>query len=128
MSSVKLTRQQYSLYHLKCGKLLQEPELRFAGIIDKMGNLIAGGFKKGLPPLVEEADRRKMYMELVLRVSTRMEFDYCLGPVKYSASKREKAIMLSFPIGNIVLFVGTQPDVKIEETAEKIMKIFSMYF
>ena len=109
--------------NLDCEKLLQEPEIRFAGIINPMGNLIACGFNKGVKPLKDEEERRKMYMELVLRVTTRREFDYCLGPVKYSASRREKVVMLSFPLGGNVLLIIANPDVEIDKTAAKIMKI-----
>jgi len=111
--------------NLECEKLLQEPEIRFAGIINPMGNLIAGGFKKGVKPLEDEADRRKMYMELILRVTTRNEFDNCLGPVKYSASRREKVVMLSFSLGGNVLLVSAKPDVDIDKTAKKIIEICS---
>ncbi len=88
-----------------------------------MGRLVAGGFKEGISPLEDEAERRKMYMELALRVSMRMEFDYTLGPVKYSASRREKAVMMSFPLNNNVLLVSTEPSVDIEKFAQKVLKI-----
>jgi len=77
----------------------QEPEIRFAGMNDAMGNLVSGGIKERLTPFVDEADRKKLYMELVLRVSTRKDFDAYLGPVEYSASRRKKVIVLSFPLG-----------------------------
>jgi hypothetical protein len=114
---------EYYLYEEKCQSLLKEPEIRFAGLINHMGHLVAGGMKKGMSPLEDEADMRKLYMELILRVSTRKEFDYSLGPVEYSASRREKAVMLSFPIGNKVMLVSAETDVNIDETAKKIMKI-----
>ncbi len=88
-----------------------------------MGRLVAGGFKEGISPLEDEAERRKMYMELALRVSMRMEFDYTLGPVKYSASRREKAVMMSFPLNNNVLLVSTEPSIDIEKFAQKVLKI-----
>jgi hypothetical protein len=110
------------LFEQKCQDLLQFPEIRFAGIINQMGKLVAGGFKKGVIPLEDEAERQKMYMELVLRVSMRKEFDYSLGPVKYTASSREKAVMMSFPIGSNVLLVSTDPDVDVDKTTKKIMK------
>ena len=94
-------------------------------IAEETGKIIGKGFKKGVKPLEDEVDRRKMYMELVLRVTTRREFDYCLGPVKYSASRREKVVTLSFPLGGNVLLVSTNPDVEIDKTAAKIMKICS---
>ena len=89
---------EYRLLDQKCKALLQEDEIRFAGIIGPMGGLVAGGFREGVKPFVDDADAQKLYMELVLRVSMRKEFDHTLGPVKYSASRREKAVMMSFPL------------------------------
>jgi len=114
---------EYSIYQQKCDLLLKEEMIRFAGLINHMGRLVAGGFKEGISPLEDEAERRKMYMELALRVSMRMEFDYTLGPVKYSASRREKAVMMSFPLNNNVLLVSTEPSVDIEKFAQKVLKI-----
>ncbi|MCH7968132.1 MAG: hypothetical protein IH841_02625 [Thaumarchaeota archaeon] len=114
---------EYAIFHQKCDLLLKEDGIRFAGFINNMGKLVAGGFKEGINPLEDEAERQKMYMELALRVSMRMEFDYSLGPVKYSASRREKAVMMSFPINNNVLLVSTDPLIDIDKFAQKILKI-----
>ena len=114
---------EYNIYQQKCNLLLKEDKIRFAGLINHMGRLVAGGFKEDVSPLEDEAERRKMYMELALRVSMRMEFDYTLGPVKYSASRREKAVMMSFPLNNNVLLVSTEPSVDIEKFAQKVLKI-----
>ena len=122
MSQVEKSHE-YALFQKKCDALLQEPEIRFAGLINHMGHLVSGGMKKDIVPLEDEADQRKMYMELILRVTMRREFDYSLGPVKYSASRREKAVVISFPIGNKVLLVSTEPNVNIDDTAKKVMKI-----
>ena len=122
MSQVEKSNEYYQ-YEEKCQSLLKEPEIRFAALINHMGNLVAGGMKQGMKPLEDEADMRKLYMELILRVSTRKEFDYSLGPVEYSASRREKAVVLSFPIGNKVLLVSAETNVNIDETAKKIKKL-----
>lgn len=114
---------EYSIFQQKCDLLLKEDKIRFAGLINNMGKLVAGGFKDGISPYEDEAERQKMYMELALRVSMRMEFDYSLGPVKYSASRREKVVMMSFPINNNVLMVSAEPSVDIEKFAKKIVKI-----
>jgi len=114
---------EYWIYDQKCKRLLQEDEIRFAGLINSMGRLVAGGFKPEITPLVDDAERQKMCMELALRVSMRKEFDYSLGPVKYTASRREKAVMISFPINSNVLLVSTQPDVDIDMTAKKVIKV-----
>ena len=115
--------QEHCLYHQKCNLLLQIPELRFVGFLDPMGNLIAGGFKQGVTPLHDESERQKLYMEIVLRVKTRKEFDYDLGAVQYASARRNKVVTMSFPLNGKVLFVSTDLDVNIEDTAEKIMKI-----
>ena len=117
---------EFEKFEQKCDKLLEQDEIRFAGLINNMGKLVVGGFKKGITPLEDDAERQKMYMELALRVSMRMEFDYCLGPVKYSASRREKAVMMSFPINNKVLLISAETCVDIEKLAKKIMLIISV--
>lgn len=114
-------------YDLKCVRLLREPEITFAGLIDHMGNLVAGGFKHGILPSEDEAERRKMYLDVVLRVSLRKDFDYSLGPVMYSASRREKAVTMSFPLGRRILLVTMEPDIDMDKTAQKIIKIIHTY-
>ncbi len=122
MSQVEKSNEFYA-FEQKCQNLLKEPEIRFAGLINPMGHLVAGGMKKGLTPLEDDADMRKLYMELILRVSTRQEFDHTLGVVEYSASRREKAVVMSFPIGNKVLLVSADTNVNIDDTAKKVKKI-----
>ena len=122
MSQVEKSNEYY-LFEQKCQNLLKESDIRFAGLINPMGHLIAGGMKKGVKPLEDDADMRKLYMELILRVSTRQEFDQTLGVVDYSASRREKAVVLSFPIGNNVLLISANTNVNIDETAKKVKKI-----
>ena len=117
---------EYWIYDQKCKKLLDYDEIRFAGLINNMGRLVAGGFKAGISPLEDDAERNKMYMELALRVSMRKDFDYSLGPVKYAASRREKVVMLSFPMNSNVLLVSAEPNVDIDKTTNKIIKLIGL--
>jgi len=41
-------------------KLLQEPEIRFAGILDPMGNLVAGGFRSDVEPGMMQQNKQMM--------------------------------------------------------------------
>ncbi|WP_316505765.1 DUF6659 family protein [Nitrosopumilus sp.] len=115
--------EEYYLYHRKCNLLLEEPEIRFAGFLDSMGNLIAGGFKEGIVPLHDESERWKLHIETVLRAKTEQDFDYDLGEVEYSVSRRKKVITYTFVLEDKVLFVSSEPTVDIEKTAQKIIKI-----
>ena len=55
----------------KCELLSKEPEIRFAGFLDMMGNLVAGSFSDGIKPLKSDEERKKMFIEAVLRIRTR---------------------------------------------------------
>ena len=106
----------------RCNLLLEEDDIRFAGLLSPMGNLVAGGFKKGVEPLKDEVERKKMFMEAVLRVRTRQDFDNNLGPVRYAASRRDAVVMMTFPVLNDhVLLISAEPHVDIDRTAKKIM-------
>jgi len=109
-----------------CEKLLKEPEIRFAGILDPMGNLVAGGFRSDVEPLKDDAERKKLFMEVVLRQKTREEFDYNLGPVEYAAARRKNVVIMIFPIEKNVLFISAEKNIEIDPTAAKIMEIMGL--
>ena len=114
-------------YDEKCTRLLDEDEIRFAGIINEHGELISGGFKVGLTPLERDESKLKSFMEFVSKVSIRKEYDQSLGPINYLAARRDKAVLISFPfpISRIVLLISAEPSVNIENLAIKVVEIFS---
>jgi hypothetical protein len=107
--------------HQKCELMLKEPEIRFAGFLDMMGNLVVGLFSDGIKPLKNEEERKKMFIEAVLRIRTRQDFDEDLGPVEYAAARRKNVVTFTFLYGDKVLFVSAEPNVDIDKTAKKIM-------
>ena len=111
-----------SLYQ-KCELLLNEPDIRFAGFLDMMGNLVAGEFRDGVKPLKNEDERKKMFIEAVLRIRTRQDFDDNLGAVEYAAARRNKVVTMTFFVDDKVLFVSAEPDVEIDTTARKIQNL-----
>jgi len=120
----QLTRGfEYQKYQRIYEELLKEPKIRFIGFIDYMGNLLLGGFRKGVTPLKGESERQKIFLEVALRVRTREDFDPDVGPVKYAASRRARVVMMTFPLMNKILFVSMEPDVEMDTIAKKIIKI-----
>lgn len=117
---------EYDFVSKKCQMLLQEKEVKFAGFIDKMGNLIVEGFKEKNPSLENEYERQKMCMDLALRTSMRTDYDHSLGPVLYTTSRRKNAVMLSFPLQTCILLISAKVDTETEMLARKIMKIIHM--
>ena len=115
------------LYVEKCNKLLNESEIRFAGIVDKDGKLIAGGFKEGIIPYENDETKLQTFFEFVSKASIRKEFDESLGPINYIAARRDKAVLVSFPfpVTQILLLISAEPTVNIESLAKKVIQIFT---
>jgi hypothetical protein len=105
----------------KISDILLEPEIRFCGLIDSSGQLIVGDMKSGIIPFETDARRKQMFQELAHRVANRTGFDANLGRVKYSSSRREKAVMMSFPLGKYIILVIAEPSVNIDRLGWKII-------
>src|SRR5919109_3060023 len=102
------------------------PGLRFVGVIDRMGRLVAGGMRKGVRSL--ELDSEKLYLEFALRSEMRKDFDAEFGKTIFSFSEREKIKLASFPLyENYILRVSMERkephDRIIEETSRIINNI-----
>jgi hypothetical protein len=109
-----------------CKKIHElEPKIRFAGLINPNGRLVAGGMKPGYQSLEEERDNEMLYMELVLRAKMRKEFDKAFGPVKFAMSYRDKLIVMSFPINDHVLLVSVEKDVDFSKLPFKIVELIT---
>ena len=115
------------LFGEKCNRLLKESEIRFAGIVDKNGKLITGGFKEGITPYENDETKLQSFFEFVSKASIRNELDESLGPINYLAARRDKAVLVSFPfpITQILLLISAEPTVNIEILAKKVVEIFT---
>lgn len=124
MSNLDVTLK---LYVEKCNHLLEESEIRFAGIVDKDGKLIAGGFKEGLTPYEDDETKLQAFFKFVSKASIRKELDESLGPINYLAARRDKAVLVSFPfpVSKILLLISAEPSVNIENLATKVVDIFT---
>jgi len=100
-----------------------DSKVRFAGVINSKGRLVAGGMTPSKKQLGDRKRDEMLYMELALRVKMRREFDDDLGKVKFSMSFREKLIVMSFPMENDVLMVSLEKKTQIENIAHSILKL-----
>ena len=100
-----------------------DSKIRFAGVINSKGRLIAGGMVSSKKRLGDRKRDEMLYMELALRVKMRSEFDDDLGKVKFSMSFREKLIVMSFPMKNDVLFVSLDKKMSFDKIPFKILKL-----
>jgi hypothetical protein len=96
------------------------PNIRFAGVINNMGTLVAGGMRQSVKSMEDKVDSSKLNLESVLRSEMRKDFDTQFGKTIYSYSEREKIKVASFPLQNDQLLrVSIE---KQEQSHEKIIE------
>lgn len=111
-------------YEKICKEIVQmDSKIRFVGLINNKGKLVAGGMKDGVKPLENTKDDEMLFMELVLRTKMRREFDNVLGPVKFAMSYREKVIVMSLPVGEDVLYISAEKGFDFAKIPFKILKL-----
>jgi hypothetical protein len=112
-----------NLFKQKLDEIFIEKEIRFAGFVNMKGNLEEGKFRDDIIPFENDDEQQRIFRELALRISMRKKFDYSMGAVKYSASRREKLVMMSFPLKNTILLITAEPNVNIDRLGYKIIQI-----
>lgn len=118
---VILTADEIKKLNDSCEKLLKEEKVRHVGIINPLGHLIAGGFKKKVNPLLDDTKVRMVYMQMQLDFKMRQELDDVLGPIDYIASRRTKQLIITVPLDDLLILISAEPnadDKKIIKKAE----------
>lgn len=111
-----------------CKKISElDSMIRFVGLINDKGHLVAGGMIEGKKPLEDTKKDEMLYMELALRVRMRQEFDVELGPVKFALSYRDRVIVLSFPMGREILLVSAERDLNFFKFPFSVLKLIEEY-
>jgi hypothetical protein len=91
-----------------CNQVLQlDKSIRFAGIANNMGTLIAYKLRKGLVPLLNEEELQNNIMKTVLRMKTREDYESKLGDVIYTFALYKRVKRASIPLDHPDLAVLT---------------------
>ena len=113
-------------YAKVCDSVLAvDPKIRFAGVINERGRLVAGGRRANVEPLESEKDDEMIFMELALRVKMRKEFDKQLGCVNFALASRERALAISVPLGEDILYIVSEPDTDYGVLPKKLLEIIN---
>jgi hypothetical protein len=82
-----------------CKEIQQlDNSIRFVGIANNLGTLIATAYRNGLTPLMNEQETSHYAIQVVLRAATREDFESKIGRLEYSIGKYEKLIRATVPI------------------------------
>ena len=107
-----------------CRKVLEvDPRFRFVGIINDKGKLIAGGPKKDVKPIMDAKEAEMVHTEIAMMVRMRREHDPHLGPVNFAVAHREKVVLMSFPIGEDILYTSSTNEIDLGKVPFKILQI-----
>jgi hypothetical protein len=96
--------------------------IRFVGIVNNRGEVIEGGFKKGVEPLLDGTDEQQMYIHSLSNLTTLEAYGRRLGRVRYSLTEHEKVTLMSFPIGDGILCISATPNADMNKIREKVMR------
>jgi len=83
--------------------------IRFAGILNKSGEIIEGGFRQGVEPMLNGADEQQLYLHSLSNLVTLEAFEQRLGSVRYSLAVLDKVTLLTIPLGDRFLCISVMP-------------------
>jgi hypothetical protein len=82
-----------------CDRVLQiAGKIRFVGIANHLGTLIASSYRHNLIPLLTREETSHYVLQSVLRSATREDFESKLGRQEYSIGKYRNVIRATVPI------------------------------
>ena len=108
-----------------CQKVLSLPKIRFVGVLNKMGNKIAGGFKEGVKSFLPDKENRTMYVQLMLEYMMRKDFDAQLGSIDYIVSRRSNVTMISIPTKEYLVLISAERDANAQDIIMHVNSAFT---
>src|SRR5919198_3188692 len=82
-----------------CKEIIQlDNSIRFIGIANNLGSLVATAYRNGLTPLMDKQETSHYAIQAVLRAATREDFESKIGRLEYSIGKYERLIRATIPI------------------------------
>jgi len=86
-------------------------DIRYAGVVDETGTLLAGGMKKGIDSIVDVAGEELYLAQTAIRRSMRERFDATLGKARFSYIEREKIAIITLYLDKKVVLITMEPNI-----------------
>ncbi len=103
-------------------------DIRYAGLLDEAGTLLAGGMRRGIDSIVDQPSEELYLTHTALRKSMRERFDDTMGQARFVYVEREKLSLLTFYLEKKMLLVTLEPSMDsrvVMDVAEDVLDIFS---
>ena len=107
-----------------CDRIIKlDRSIRFVGIVNNRGEVIEGGFKQGVEPLLNGTDEQQMYIHSLSNLTLLQSYSDRLGMVRYSLTEHEKVTLMTFPHGDGVLCISAMSKANMNNIRDKVMKV-----
>ncbi len=105
-----------------CGRIMSLDEsIRFVGIINSSGEVIAGGFQKGVESLLNGLDEQELYVQSLSNMALLRDFSDRLGKVNYNIARHDNVSLMTFPINNDILCLSVSSRGNIDKIRDEIL-------
>ena len=101
-------------------------DIRFVGIVNREGEVIEGGFRKGIEPLLDQNEEQDMYLQSLSNISFFQSFSEKFGPVDYLLIRQKKITMITIPYKANILCVSVSSQSDIDRIRDETIKIVSL--
>lgn len=99
-------------YQRLCDRIFAlHDDIRYAGIVDDSGLLIAGGMRNGIDSIVDQNNEELYLAQTALRKSMRERFDGTMGKSRFAYVEREKISILTLYMNKNTVIVTMEPNV-----------------
>ena len=82
------------------------PYVRFVGVIDEHGTLIAYRRRDELAPLLDKKDTKYQFSHIAIKTDLESFFDENLGEIEFVWEERQKVQIIAFAIGKNRIWVS----------------------
>jgi hypothetical protein len=107
-----------------CDRIIKlDRSIRFVGIVNNRGEVIEGGFKQGVQPLLNGTDEQQMYIHSLSNLTMLQSYSDRLGMVRYSLTEHEKVTLMTFPHGDGILCISAMSKANMNNIRDKVMKV-----
>ena len=107
-----------------CDRIIKlDRGIRFVGIVNNRGEVIEGGFKQGVEPLLNGTDEQQMYINSLSNLTMLQSYSDRLGMVRYSLTEHEKVTLMTFPHGDGILCISAMSRANMNNIRDKVMKV-----
>src|SRR5215207_2165366 len=104
-----------------CDRIIKlDRGIRFVGIVNNRGEVIEGGFKQGVEPLLNGTDEQQMYIHSLSNLTLLQSYSDRRGMVRYSLSEHQKVTVMPFPDGEGAVCFSAKTKANMNHTRDKV--------